>query len=46
MNAYKCIGGPFDGSIILLDYPGTLEFFCNGFKGYYDREMNWVNTNG
>lgn len=43
---YKCNGGPYDGLTILLELRGTLEFKLGGFKGYYDQQMNWVDTNG
>ena len=43
---YICIGGPYSGKKLKLVYTGTIEFKVRNFKGYYDREMNWVNTNG
>ena len=41
-----CWGGPYDGIKLLLTDTGTLEFKIGKFKGYYDQQMKWVNTNG
>lgn len=46
MKEYECIGGPYDGSILFLETPGTIEFKVGSFKGYYDQKMKWVDTNG
>lgn len=43
---YKCDGGPYDGIKLLLVASGTLEFKVGKFKGYYNQQMKWVNTNG
>jgi len=43
---YKCIGGPYDGLKLLLVDTGTIEFKVGNFKGYYNQQMNWIDTNG
>lgn len=32
-----CCGGPYDGMVLSLKSPGTLEFKFGNFKGYYDQ---------
>ena len=43
---YKCIGGPYDGLKLLLVDTGTIEFKVGNFKGNYNQQMNWIDTNG
>lgn len=38
----SCKGGPLDGEFLYLSVGGTLPFSMNGFKGFYNRDMKWV----
>lgn len=42
---YICIGVPYDGIKLRLADKGTIEFKVRNFKGYYDQQMNWIDTN-
>lgn len=38
---YICVGGPFSGKTVWLTSAGTLPFAVDGYKGFYDRNMEW-----
>ena len=41
---FLCKGGPYDGLKLRLVDSGTIEFKVGKFKGYYNQQMNWIDT--